>query len=481
MTCSVRSPKISQNSMITFLIKILIFALLYFLFGVLGLFFPCETSGLTIVWPASGLAFATLLCFNKNLWPGIIFGMLLLALYTGIPFFVALIAGVGSVLEALFAVYIYTKYVNKSSILKISGLLIFTVIALVSPMISATIGSYIFHFYLPMNSEIYITWLFWWLGNSIGLFIVGSFFLTLFALKEEPIFESALTEKVGMSGNIMIIYMIFASIFAISMHHQNISIIIMFFTLPVAAILGLIKGTITVARANIIIMLSIIFTGYSISSFPYLTHNTIDEMHSINEVYVLIAFLSILSFTGLLFAAIRQELDQNKLLGFKSTHDSLTGLYNREGLYQSLREAQLSLAEKNTQHVILFLDLDKFKLINDMEGHTVGDDMLIKVANAISTHVRNRDCVARWGGDEFAVLFWYCSYEQAKINAEKICQSISQQKIIRKEKTYTVSASIGLLLLDKPYDSIASLINKIDQAVYEAKEKGGNQIISIAK
>jgi diguanylate cyclase (GGDEF)-like protein len=450
---------------------LLIFSLLYFITGELGLLLQSEQTGLTLVWPASGLAFVLLFRFGKKLWPGIILGMFLLGLNNNIPIIVASIAGIGSVAEAIIALQIFKR--AGVGLGRLNGVLLFTMAAGLGPLFSATLGTFAFHNYGDADVEPWVTWLFWWLGNSIGILVVGSFLLS--HIQKEMVFQpfSLMGRMSNWSLSAMAGVMIGIYIFSLVWVHNPLTTVLLFTALPIAALLGLSTGTRFICHANFSALSALIIVGH-----VWLPEHFQDC--AITDVYTHVAFLGILAFTGLLFAAMQRELKEKESLDYASSHDGLTGLYNRRYFNQQLEHALDTVKRTSSvQHALIFIDLDHFKEINDSEGHAAGDEMLILCARAIVENIRKRDCASRWGGDEFATLLWYCPTTHAQQIAENIRCAILAQNLVLDGQEYRVTASAGLLIIDESHDSFTELLKKVDEASYRAKRAGGNRVVLV--
>jgi len=155
-------------------------------------------------------------------------------------------------------------------------------------------------------------------------------------------------------------------------------------------------------------------------------------------------------------------------------HDPLTGLYNRINFEEYLKHA-LSVAKRNdTLLALLFIDLDRFKVINDTLGHDIGDKVLIKVANKLKVILRESDFIARWGGDEFVVILEnIASPSDAALVANNIIDTLQHPIEVDKHKLLT-TASIGISLFPDNGDDIQTLIKHADSAMYLAKDEGKN-------
>ena len=170
----------------------------------------------------------------------------------------------------------------------------------------------------------------------------------------------------------------------------------------------------------------------------------------------------------------RLEKEQQELYNL-STKDSLSGLYNRLSLLEKIDWLISKSKREKDRFVILFIDLDDFKNINDFLGHDVGDEVLKMVARSIESSVRDIDFVARIGGDEFVVVLpkFHHSMEIVDI-AKRIIKNISRPLNIN-DKTFNIGASIGIVIYPKNGKNKTELIKNADIAMYKAKELGKNQ------
>ena len=171
-----------------------------------------------------------------------------------------------------------------------------------------------------------------------------------------------------------------------------------------------------------------------------------------------------------LIKANKAEKDVKKL----AYHDPLTGLPNRAQLKQQIRVIVSQAAQENQRFAILFLDLDRFKMINDTMGHDAGDLLLKAVADRIRHCVRESDFIARLGGDEFTIVLENIdSPESAASVAEKICRSVGQPFVFMQQKMF-VTTSIGISIFPDDGDDVSDLIKHADSAMFRAKEKRNN-------
>lgn len=162
-------------------------------------------------------------------------------------------------------------------------------------------------------------------------------------------------------------------------------------------------------------------------------------------------------------------------------HDALTGLYNRVNFEEYLSHA-LSVAKRNEALLaVLFIDLDRFKIINDTLGHDIGDEVLITIASRLKKTLRESDFISRWGGDEFVVILENLAIaSNAAIVAASIIEHL-QEPIELEEHSLITTASIGISLFPENGEDPATLIKHADSAMYQAKESGKNQFCYYTK
>ena len=151
-------------------------------------------------------------------------------------------------------------------------------------------------------------------------------------------------------------------------------------------------------------------------------------------------------------------------------HDNLTGVMTRERFYQALDELGLP-------GIVMVVDVDNFKSVNDTYGHFVGDVALVQVANLLGSNVRNNDLVCRYGGEEF-ILFFPATDRSAAIRiAERVRKKIASTSVICGEVTLNVTISIGVSNLEQGEDFDTAL-RRADTMMYRAKSKGRNRLCS---
>jgi len=170
------------------------------------------------------------------------------------------------------------------------------------------------------------------------------------------------------------------------------------------------------------------------------------------------------------------EAEVSEKFSYLARHDSLTGLYNRVVFNKDLKSCVKSAQKNNEAHALLFLDLDQFKIINDTAGHLAGDEMIKQIANILLNSLNKGETLSRLGGDEFGIILKNCTPKTAKKKAETLLATIEKYHFSWGEKIFTVTASIGLIMIDEDTVSHIEVQKNVDIACYAAKNAGRNRI-----
>lgn len=187
-----------------------------------------------------------------------------------------------------------------------------------------------------------------------------------------------------------------------------------------------------------------------------------------------------------LIPAIRREVSDSSVrkakrlaestLEHMAFHDSLTDLANRREFERRLAHALQDAQETGRHHVLLYLDLDQFKIVNDTSGHVAGDELLKQISKILSRHIRSDDTLARLGGDEFGVLLRGCDASHAQRVAETLCEEVREYRFVWHNKPFSVSLSVGMVVISNAYNSTSELLSHADLACYAAKDRGRNNV-----
>ncbi len=178
----------------------------------------------------------------------------------------------------------------------------------------------------------------------------------------------------------------------------------------------------------------------------------------------------------LVFYDLTREQEYIAHLSWQATHDALTQLANRREFEDRLEKALERVSTGGTQHSLMLLDLDQFKIVNDTGGHAAGDHLLRQVASALERQLRPGDLLARFGGDEFCVLMENCEPTAAAQTAERLRRAVEHLAFSWNERPFTVSVSIGLVQIAEDGLTVEQALKAADVACYMAKERGRNRV-----
>lgn len=167
-------------------------------------------------------------------------------------------------------------------------------------------------------------------------------------------------------------------------------------------------------------------------------------------------------------------------LSHQASHDPLTGLINRREFDRRLARLHDELPREGSVHALLYLDLDRFKIVNDTCGHAAGDQLLKQLSQALLARMRHSDSLARLGGDEFGVLLPGCSINDALRIAGEIQRTVETFRFVWGERRFAVGCSVGVVSLDKRFTTAHEALSAADAACYAANERGGNRVCAYA-
>lgn len=173
---------------------------------------------------------------------------------------------------------------------------------------------------------------------------------------------------------------------------------------------------------------------------------------------------------------VTEARNLSERIAYQASHDVLTGLANRSEFDRYVKEAIKLVHANNSEHVLCYLDLDQFKVINDTCGHLAGDELLRQLGDVLKKQIRQQDFIARLGGDEFGVLMYYCSLDEAFTLCEELRDGIRDFRFFWEDKSFSIGVSIGLSVINKSSRSAVNLFKEADSACYAAKDKGRNRI-----
>jgi diguanylate cyclase (GGDEF)-like protein/PAS domain S-box-containing protein len=163
-------------------------------------------------------------------------------------------------------------------------------------------------------------------------------------------------------------------------------------------------------------------------------------------------------------------------LSYQARHDPLTGLVNRLEFEHRLGQSLATAAEFHRHHAVLYLDLDRFKEVNDTCGHAAGDALLREISGLLQDKLREGDTLGRIGGDEFGVLLENCAPDNAGRIAESLRQAVAKVKFSWQSHQFELGVSIGVVNVAEQRYTVAEILSAADESCYRAKAKGRSQI-----
>ncbi len=177
----------------------------------------------------------------------------------------------------------------------------------------------------------------------------------------------------------------------------------------------------------------------------------------------------------IVFRDVGESRELARQLEHRATHDDLTGLYNRREFEIRLQAAIDQVQKTGCPSVLMFLDLDQFKIVNDTCGHIAGDLLLKRVARVLNDNIRGSDWLARLGGDEFGVLLEDCNIDDARLRAEKLNEAVKNFRFKQDQKVFDVAVSLGVVEITSEEHSLSEWMTRADSACYVAKDLGRNR------
>ncbi len=308
-----------------------------------------------------------------------------------------------------------------------------------------------------------------WLGANLTINFIR-LFLTIYVEKTDCINEKSWKSwaklHVVTTGLISLIWGVAAVLFYVNgmIEFQY------FFTLILA---GMISAALPI--------IGLYFPSYLAYTLPTILPLVVVFLTQDGTLHVQIAILLIIFTLTMVttarryYARIIESTSLRMQLDMLATIDTLTGLPNRQLFQDRLSRALLHNKRLDTRFALLFIDLDKFKIVNDTLGHAAGDQLLLEVSERIRQMVRESDTVARLGGDEFTVIVNDISNNDDIIRVAQLIIETLSEPFFLSEKEANIGASIGIAVFPDDAVEQATLMNKADSAMYQAKQSGRNK------
>lgn len=428
-------------------------------------------------YPPAALSFAGMILLGIKLFPAFFSVCLLMSLYhfhqnqAAEPInyltsaFPAL-AHAGSYLlgAVLLRLIIRTKKVNYT------GLVVaYLVLAATSAFLAAFAGSWSLQFAgIIDNAERQSIWLSWWIGDLVALITLSPLFILLLDKVSLNFLKTQVPTLLNNDANSLTgfaiklgICILFLSTCMLLAHHVRaleITFFILFLSLP----------------AMWLVYTESIWRSFSSLALMSLTIVCLMAALTLSEFAAIYQFTMAMIAVSMLYGTVVPLLQTtNQQLQLSLQTDMLTGVLSRQGFIEQAEMLMARTSRRKDRICLAVLDLDHFKEVNDVLGHQVGDNVLQQVCRTLAQQLRQDDLLGRFGGDELMLLLPSTSASDALALCERLRLSIAQLKIAALDKQ--VSISIGVCE-QQPLESFSQLFARADQALFQAKQAGRNQV-----
>ncbi|HMD37816.1 MAG TPA: MASE1 domain-containing protein [Candidatus Acidoferrum sp.] len=431
----------------------------YFAAGKLGLQLAYVHASATAVWPCTGIAIAALLVYGYRVWPGILVGAFFVNLTTAGTVGTSVVSAVGDTLEAAAACYLVTRFARgKEAFERASDIFKFTVLAgLAATSISATVGVTTLAASGFANWAAYGSiWLTWWLGDAVGAVMVTPLLLLW---KEHPRLAWNRRQWIELGALCVGLNAISWILFGGFLHEELKNYPLEYLCIPFLIWVGFRFGRREAATALCVLAgIASWGTMHGYGPFARESQNT--------SLLLMQAFMGIIAITTLALAAeVAEHKRAEERVRNLAVSDPLTGLANYRQLVEALETEIKRYGRTERRFVVLLLDLDGLKMINDAHGHIVGSRALCRLADMLRLYSREMDTAARYGGDEFVVILPETDLDAARMVAQRISRRLAEDGEEPK-----LSVSIGIAIYPEDGETIHEIMGAADRDLY--REKG---------
>jgi len=437
--------------------------LFYIVAGKLGLKLAFVNASATAVWPPTGIALAAFLILGSWIWPAVFVGAFVVNLFTAGSVVTSIGIALGNTLEALLGAHLVRKFAGgRQAFQRAWGVFAFALAALVSTMVSATCGVTTLVLGGLARWDDYGTiWLVWWLGDATGALIVTPLLL-LWSVRPRSLWPwPRMVEAAALfSGLLFVGLIIFGQLFQTTNEHYPVEYACVPFLVWAAFRFGPRKAS------TCLVLLSGIAIFGTLNGFGPFARASQNQ-----SLLLLQAFMGIIAIMVLALAAVVAERNRIEAeLRHLAVTDPLTGLANYRQLVGVL-EGEIQRSERTDRpFVVLLLDVDGLKRINDRYGHLVGSRALCRLAGALRRSCRVVDTTARYGGDEFAVVLPETTEEAGWGVAERIAD-----RLVSDQENPRVTVSVGMAVYPRDGSTTETLLSTADQELYAMKARNGAQ------
>ncbi len=434
-------------------------AAVYFVAGRLGLQLASVQASATAVWPCTGIAIAALLVFGYRVWPGILIGAFLVNLTTAGSVETSLGIAVGNTLEGLAGCYLVSRFAGgKDAFARAADIFKFALLAgMVATSVSATIGVVTlavggFADWAAFGS----IWCTWWLGDAVGAVTVAPLLLLWWENPRLGWTRAQIIELVFLFlGLFATGWAVFGKPFHSQLKNYPLEYLCIPFLIWAAFRFGRRKAATALCTLS---MIAVWGTLHGYGPFARESQNA--------SLLLMQAFVGIMAVTTLALAAeVTEHKRAQERVRNLAVSDPLTGLANYRQLVEALETEIKRFGRNERPFVVLLLDLDGLKNINDAHGHIVGSRALCRLADMLRLYSREMDTAARYGGDEFVLILPETDAEAARLVAQRI-----SKRLVEDGEEPRVSVSIGMAIYPDDGETINEILGAADRDLY--REKG---------
>jgi diguanylate cyclase (GGDEF)-like protein len=448
-----------------------VLGLAYYVTAIPSLHLALVRGQVTPIWPPTGIALVFLLWFGNRLWPGIAVAAFLVNLPISPSLVVALGITAGNTLAPMVAATLLRKADFRTDLGRLrDAISIVLLAALLAMTISASGGTLSLMLSGAIRPHAFLsTWSVWWTGDAMGVLVVAPFLLSL-RRREDPA-RLSWSRRAEAALLFLGLGLVASLVFQSDLHIQYL--VFPFLGWAAWRFRQRAAASATLIASGVAIWAAVHRNG------PFAHATLLEKMVNL-QVFNASAALCVLVI-GTLEAERLRNIAKSKRdeaeLAHRAMHDPLTELPNRMLFMDRLSHALIGLQRRRGSLAILFLDLDRFKAINDTLGHDRGDRVLVGVADRLRGALRAGDTAARLGGDEFVVLVEDVrDSRQAVEVAERLADAV-RQPIALGDAEVLVTVSVGIAVASGPADEPESLVSRADTAMYRAKEGGRDRCL----
>jgi diguanylate cyclase (GGDEF)-like protein len=436
-----------------------ILAAVYFVAGKLGLQLAYVHASATAVWPCTGIAMAALLVYGYRVWPGILIGAFLVNLTTAGTVETSIGIAIGNTLEGLAGCYLVNRFAHgKDAFARAQDIFKFALLAgMAATTVSATLGVATLAVGGVANWAAFGSiWCTWWLGDAIGAVLVTPLLLLWWENPRLAWTREQITELAFLFiGLFTVTWSVFGEPFHSELKNYPLEYLCIPFLVWAAYRFGRRKA------ATALCALAAIATWGTLHGFGPFARESRNT-----SLLLLQAFMGIMAITTMALAAeVSEHRRAQERVRNLAVSDPLTGLANYRQLVEALETEIKRFGRNERPFVVLLLDLDGLKKINDAQGHLAGSRALCRLADMLRLYSREMDTAARYGGDEFVLILPETDAEAARLVAQRISKRLAEDGEEPK-----ISVSIGMAIYPDDGETVNEILGAADRDLY--REKG---------